>query len=367
MVGGEEHVGVVGPAALGDALQDAPARLVDQLVHHVALGADLAHLVVGERAGTEPAGAPLAVLPAPLVPGQPVRRLLREHGPDGLVGAGVARRQVELAPRHASQLARRRVPRMVGVGEAHPAEPVVVRVERVEPRDGVIGDPVGVVPVAGDRVVLGLGRTGVAATGGAEQRGEARQVLGVVLAQPAPVVRDRAHDVVAVGVGDHHRRGVHHLHRVVEPAPRPGVAAHRARVLLEAVGRVEAGFEVRLADEGGAVAGPLREMRGDAGRVGRQRHAVGEHAVRAHVLASQHRRASRHADGVLVVGPPVDDALGRQRVDHRRAGDRAAVAAQGVVALLVGGDEQDLAPHRRQAWLTAAAGPVTGTRSSFVR
>ena len=38
---------------------------------------------------------------------------------------------------------------------------------------------------------------------------------------------------------------------------------------------------------------------------------------------------------------------GGEAVDDRRAGERAAVAAERVVALLVGGDEQDLAAHQR--------------------
>src|SRR4051812_23218766 len=33
-------------------------------------------------------------------------------------------------------------------------------------------------------------------------------------------------------------------------------------------------------------------------------------------------------------------------VDHRRACDRAAVAAEGVITLLVGSDQKDLAPHQ---------------------
>ena len=108
---------------------------------------------------------------------------------------------------------------------------------------------------------------------------------------------------------------------------------------------VEAGLEVRLAEQRGAVAGGVAEVLGDRRRVLGQRHAVGDHAVRAHVLAGEHRRARRHAHRVLVVRALVADAARRQPVDHRRARDRAAVAAQRVVALLVGGDEEDLAAH----------------------
>ena len=61
--------------------------------------------------------------------------------------------------------------------------------------------------------------------------------------------------------------------------------------------------------------------------------------------------------------PEVVWGFGRDRVDHRRPGDATAVAAQAVVALLVGGDEEDPASHghfpstrSRRLWM---ARPVT--------
>src|SRR5690606_39526181 len=54
----------------------------------------------------------------------------------------------------------RRVPRVVRVGEAHPAEPVLVVAEAVEPGDRAVRDPVGVVPLPWDGVVLDLRRAG---------------------------------------------------------------------------------------------------------------------------------------------------------------------------------------------------------------
>ena len=91
----------------------------------------------------------------------------------------------------------------------------------VEPVDGQVGHPVGVVPLPRDRVVLRLGRRGVAARLGLEQPGEAVQVLGVVLLEPAAVVRD---GVVAPG------GGVHGLLGPLEAAPGSGVApGHAAR------------------------------------------------------------------------------------------------------------------------------------------
>ncbi len=97
-------------------------------------------------------GPALHVLEASLVPVEPVVGLLRQDL-DGLVGrARVSRRQVEVAPVDApAHLVDGRVPGVVRVGEAHPAEPVVVGVERVEPGDGAIGHPVRVVHPAGHR------------------------------------------------------------------------------------------------------------------------------------------------------------------------------------------------------------------------
>ena len=76
----------------------------------------------------------------------------------------VARGQVEVAPVDpAPHFVDGRIPGMMGIGEAHPAEPVVGRVERVQPGDGAIGDPVGVVHPAGHGIVLDLGGVGVPA------------------------------------------------------------------------------------------------------------------------------------------------------------------------------------------------------------
>ena len=191
---------------------------------------------------------------------------------------------------------------MVRVGEGHPAEPRLVRPERVQPLDGQVGHPVGVVPGSWDGVVLGLGRQRVTAGFGLEQPGEAVQVLGMVLLEPAPVVRDR---VVSPG------GRVHGLLRALEAAPGPGVAPRHAGVLLPLVGGVEARLEVGLAEQRGAVAGFVVEILGDRRRVDRERDPVRHDAVRAHVLARQHGRAGRHAHGVLVVGAPVVDALAR--------------------------------------------------------
>ena len=178
------------------------------------------------------------------------------------------------------------------------------------------------------------GAAGVPAGLGLEQPGEAVQVLGMVLLEPTPVVRD---GMVAPG------GRVHGLLGPLEAAPGAGVAPGDPGVLLELVLRVEAGLEVRLAQQRGAVAGRVVQVLRHGRRVDREGNAVGHHAVRPHVLARQHGRPRRHAHRVLVVGPAVVDALGGQAVDDGRAGHRPAVAAEAVVALLVGGDEEDVA------------------------
>ena len=94
----------------------------------------------------------------------------------------IARRQVEIAPVHPVHLRLRRVPRVMGVGEAHPAEEIVVGTDRVEPLDRPVGGPVGVVPGARDRVVLRLGSAGVAAGNRGEQIAEGTVSLAYRLA-----------------------------------------------------------------------------------------------------------------------------------------------------------------------------------------
>ena len=223
---------------------------------------------------------------------------------------------------------------MVRVGEGHPAEPRFVRAERVQPVDRQVGHPVGVVPLARYRVVLRLGGRRVPARLGLEQAGKAVQVLGVVRLEPPPVVGD---GMVAPG------GRVHGLLGPLEAAPGTGVAPGDAGVLLPLVRRVEARLEVGLAQQRGAVARRVVQVLRHRGRVDRKGYPVGHHAVGPDVLAREHGRARRHADRVLVVGPAEVDALGGQAVDDRRPRHRASVAAETVVSLLIGRDEEDVA------------------------
>ena len=183
--------------------------------------------------------------------------------------------------------------------------------------------------------MLGLGGPGVAAGSGVQQFAERVEVLGVLGLEPPAVVLD----------GSTLERGdVRRLDRVVEPPPRAGVIAPPPEVLLPAALHVERRLEVRLADEGRVIAGRL-EVGGDARRVGRECDAVGDHAVGAGVLPGEHRAPRRHTDGVVVVRALVVDAVTRQGVGDRCAGNRAAVAPERVEALLVGRHEENIASH----------------------
>src|SRR3984957_19944890 len=95
-------------------------------------GVDFANLILGELARNETGGAALEVAEAALVPIEPMARLGAEYLFGFFTRAGIACGQIEIAPIDSARLVLRRIPRMVRVGEAHPHEPVVVGVERVE-------------------------------------------------------------------------------------------------------------------------------------------------------------------------------------------------------------------------------------------
>ena len=117
---------------------------------------------------------------------------------DPLAFGGVFRvpgRQRHLSPVDAVDLGLGRVPRVMRVRKAHPAEPVLVGAQRIEPADRPIGHPVGVVQVAVDRVHLHLGSIGVPAASAVylhrriEDAVEAADHLGVLPGQPLRIVQ----------------------------------------------------------------------------------------------------------------------------------------------------------------------------------
>ena len=248
VVGREHDVGVVAPAAVVDAAQDAAARLVDQLVLDVHERVDLAHLVVRHACGHEASRPAFTVVERAVEPLEPVARLLGQHLAAHVDRSGMARREIEVAPRHARHLGRRWVPGVVRVGEAEPEEPVLVRVERVEPSDGALGEPVGVVVLARDRVRGDLLEVRVATALVVEaavlhEREEAARLVRVLVAQPGAVVPERD-------------RAVHRELEVLEaPVRTVGELATGATedVLGPAPLGVEPRLEVGLADERSAV------------------------------------------------------------------------------------------------------------------
>ena len=163
VVGREDDVDLVIPAAGGNRAEGAPEGLVDELALDRVSGVDLPHLVGSQRRGHPLRGRLVVGDEGAVVPEAPVARLRVEDRLALGRRLRVAVGQGHVAPVESSYLGLRRVPRVMGVGEAHPAEPVVVGVERVEPRDRAVCNPVAVVPLPWDRVDLHLRRPGLAA------------------------------------------------------------------------------------------------------------------------------------------------------------------------------------------------------------
>ena len=186
--------------------------------------------------------------------------------------------------------------------------------------------------LARNGVVLHLGRAGIAAGSRGQQRREAGDLVGMVFHHPHRVMPS----------ADRH---VHREFHPIESAIRPGRILTRHRVLEPSPLQIEGGLEMRFAQQRGFVAGLLMKIRRDARRIGRQRNAVGDDAMRAHVLAGDHRRARRHADDILIVRAPIVDSAAREPVGDRRLRDLTAVASERVVALLIGSDKKNVPSH----------------------
>ena len=222
MVGGEDHVGVVEPTAArrrSPARARTPRRSARSSRGTLALISRILSSV--SVPGRKQHGPPSALTNRPSHHAEPVRGLLREHRSD-------LRRSIRDGPagRSRSRQSTRcssdsgRIPRVVRVGEAHPAEPVVVGGQRVEPgrscdrrpsRCGTSSRGIGLCLVSGAPV----SPPGSAPSSGAKPS----RCSGWCSCEPAPVVLRSARPPNA---GD-----VHRLLGVLEPAPRAGVAALR--------------------------------------------------------------------------------------------------------------------------------------------
>ncbi len=128
VVGGEQHVGVVAPAAPFDAREHAAARVVDQFVLDVVHRVDLAHLVRSQIARTKAARrfqiASTANRRSSPASGAVCRRAnARPSAESPRIQVG----QRHVAPVHARTLRCRRIPRMVRIGKTEPHEPVGIR------------------------------------------------------------------------------------------------------------------------------------------------------------------------------------------------------------------------------------------------
>ncbi len=327
----------------------------DQRVAQLAGGGEDLHqalhvVVDGEQRADPPLVVELELLD--LVGGQRgrvgahVRRLVGEVGlvearrprqGEARAPVRVARRRARVAPRPAHE--RRRDVLAVRRGGRPPDEERLLRVPLR--RDEILGDLAGHVR----RVVPGVLRSPVAIGGGAHGRGQLRQ-------DPGETARVRRHLDV---------RELDELAREVRVAPRlePAVAVHHEVVVVvgghveEPAPRVEADRDLAvgveravavepLADQRGAVAGPLQPPRQDVVPVLHAVPAVGvevaHDTVVVGVLAGDEGRPRRAAqrEGVDRVGerrPP----RGEQAPDVRHLRDVGR-------RLIVGHDDEDVRP-----------------------
>ncbi len=111
---------------------------------------------------------------------------------------------------------------------------------------------------------------------------------------------------------------------------------------------------VGVAEQRRPIAGALRHS-GDVVEPVVERGAVADHPIRHLVGAGVERRSTRSARGGLreVVGET--DAAGGERIEIRCAHDGVSGAAQGIAAVLVERDQQDVGARHRRAtsWIDA--------------
>ena len=243
---------------------------------------------------------------------------------------------------------------MVRVGEAHPDEPVAVLRQGVQVGDGAVGHPLCVVEVARDRVGSRLGRAGGWARAVRERGQVAADLIGVFGAQPHPVVQRR-------------REAVHGQLDVLEASQGPRRPGRRQPVLRQPAEGIHRRLEVGLADERRAVPGAGCQVLGDARTVIRKDAATRDRPVGADVLAGHDAGPGRGAGDVLPVGAVVVHPGRRQAVKNRCAGDRAAVAAQRVIPLLVAGDQQNIATQLFLLTTARLTGPALWRASTTSR
>ena len=214
----------------------------------------------------------------------------------------MAGRQIEVAPRHALRLRRGRIPRMVRIGEAHPAEPVVVGGRASRARRWCDRPPSR----------CGTTRAGSGCTPPRVRPSRRRRAAESSGAKPLMCSGWLALDANSRSSASRPSGDVHRQLHVLEAAVRSGRALARHAVLEPAPAQVDS--RARSAPCRAARCGsrPVARYAATLGASAGSAHAVGEDAVRAHVLSGEHRRARRHAHHVLVVGASVVDARARR-------------------------------------------------------
>jgi len=184
VVSGEQDIGAIEPPALRDPTEHPAHGLVDQFVFNVNQRVDLADLIGGHFARHKNPRATFIVAEAALVPVEPVARLLPQDAFNFFARARIAGREIEIAPLDSARFTRGRVPRVMRVGKAHPYEPVVVGLQRIEVGDRPVSDPIGVVVLARNRIIGNLGSASITAGRGAEQARESTKLVRMVLLEP---------------------------------------------------------------------------------------------------------------------------------------------------------------------------------------
>jgi hypothetical protein len=96
---------------------------------------------------------------------------------------------------------------------------------------------------------------------------------------------------------------------------------------------------------------------GNARRFDGQLDPVHPYTMRTYELPGEHGGTTWHAHNRLRMGSTVGGSSGGKRVDIWSPSDLAPVATKCVVALLISGDEQDLATHQWLPSLLAADTP----------
>ncbi|CAB4726152.1 unannotated protein [freshwater metagenome] len=163
VIGGEHDVEVLAPTLDIDRSEHATDGFVDEFVLDMGHRVDFANLIGGKGCRNPLAGSFVIADELSVVPKAPVTWFgIDDRFAFGLV-LRITDRKIEFAPVDAMQFGFRWIPRVVRIRETHPAEPVVFAVQTIEPRDRSIGNPIGVVPIARNRVVFDLRSARVAA------------------------------------------------------------------------------------------------------------------------------------------------------------------------------------------------------------